>query len=235
MRRMSSKSLVGVMIAVGLASSANATIVTLRSGNGSIGGTDSFVTFLDGPNATDFGVLTAANFSSAQTGLAASIITANGAWISSLAEDAAAKWIGDNSGAASNGNTALYAESFGLFNPVVSATITVHYAVDNSLGGTNNLSGLFLNGTALSPAPNQAGFSGDFSYTNSSVGSLLHSGTNFIYFDAVNGGGPAGIIYTVTITTVDGTTSGTPEPATFGLFGGAVLLLAAGRRFRKTA
>jgi len=202
---------------------AQASIITLHSGNGSVGSNDSLISFLDGPNSTDFAsAFTPGNFTSAQGGPAAFIVSPNGAWVPSLTEDAAAKWIGTNSGAASSGDTALYAMSFTLANPVISAAIALHYATDNSLGLSNP--GLYLNGTAVSPAPAGGSFNPENSYSNSNIGSLLHQGTNWIYFDAVNVGGPAGLLFTTTITTVDGT-SGAPEPATFALLGMALAVI----------
>jgi len=225
------KTLLGIGLAMAFTLSANATVVTLHSGNGTVGGTDSLITFLDGPLATDFALLTPANFLSAQTGTAASIINRNPAWLASLPEDANAKWIGTNSSAQtlSAGDTGLYAMSFFLPFPVFSATLDLHYAVDNSLGGANN-AGVFLNGTALSPTPGAGSYNVDTAYSNANIGSLLQPGVNWIYFDAVNLGGPAGLIFTATITTADNTAA--PEPATFAMFGGALVLIGSLRRFR---
>jgi hypothetical protein len=212
---------------------AGATTITLRSGNGTVGSTDSLITFLDGPNGTDFAALTSTDFSNARSGSAASIVPPNGAWISTLIEDASAQWIGDNSGASCcAGNSSLYAESFFLPSSVLSATLTVHYATDNFLGSATN-SGIFLNGTPVSPVPATGSFTFESSYSNSNIGPLLHQGTNFIYFDAVNGGGPAGFIYTATITTVDAPAGGgsAPEPSSWLLAAGSLGALFVRRRF----
>ena len=73
----------------------NAATVTVRSGNGSIGGTDAYVRFLIGPSFGPFGhVFTAADFASAQTGPPAFILAPNPLWISGLSEDPFAQWIG---------------------------------------------------------------------------------------------------------------------------------------------
>jgi hypothetical protein len=213
---------------LGLAVETHAAVVTLHSGNGIVGGSDTLIHFLDGPNGSDFAALTAGDFSNAQAGAAAFIISPHPAWQATLAEDASALWIATNAGGAGNGDTGLYAISFTLVNPVLSGSISLAYAVDNSMGGGNN-PGLFLNGTAVSPAPTFGGYNPESTYSNSNIGSLLQQGTNWLYLDGVNAGGPAGLIFTATITTVDGA-SGVPEPASLALIGGALVAFGLRRR-----
>ena len=139
-----------LVLAVAAAAASQATTVTLRSGNGTIGSTDSLITFLLGPADTDFNaVLTPSDFLNAQNGPAASIIP-HPFWIGALSTDPAAQWIGTNAdaGSSNSGTTGLYAESFFLPFDVGSATMTLDFAVDNSLGGFVN-TGAFLNGLAL--------------------------------------------------------------------------------------
>jgi len=200
--------------------SAKADSVTVNSGSG--------VTFLDsGVASADFSsAFTAENFTSAQTGTAASVLASTPFYVTSLVDGPGAVWIGTNSTAGTgSGDTALYAISFDLPSTVSSASLNLYYAVDNLLGESNP--GIYINGTAL---PNSTGilcsecltsFNQENNYTDASIGSLLVSGTNWLYFDAVNQGGPAGLIFSATITYEPTTATATPEPS-------SVLLLAAG-------
>jgi hypothetical protein len=89
------------------------------------------------------------------------------------------------------------------------------YAIDNALGDTN--AGIYINEAALPnstgiPCGNGVACFGAFdmvnTYSDASIGSLLVSGTNTIYFDAVNLGGPAGLLFSASITY----TPSTPVP-----------------------
>jgi hypothetical protein len=212
---------------------AQASLITFHSGNGSVGTNDALFTFLAGPVSSDFATLTAVNFTSAQTGPHAFIIANNPNWLTTLTEDPTAKWLGTNATAATGtGDTALYAISFNLPAAVVSATLDLHFAVDNQLGATDTNVGIFLNGTAVSSAFPTAGYGTETAFNSSTVGASLHAGTNTLYFDAVNLGGPAGFIVAGTLTTVDAGTPSVPEPATFVLLGGALVALGC-IRFRR--
>ncbi len=58
-----------------LSQSVSATTITLKSGNGIVGGTDTLITMLVGPLNTAFvGALTATDFTSASAGSAAIIL-----------------------------------------------------------------------------------------------------------------------------------------------------------------
>ena len=193
------------------------------------------VTFLDsGFTRTDFSSpFTGANFTAAQTGTAAFVLTSTPFWIASLPAAPAAQWLGTNSTAGTNvGDTALYAVSFNIPDPLLSGSFTLDYAVDNELGDVNP--GIYLNGIALPSSTGIGTFSSQFVYTAASVGADLVQGTNWLYIDAVNLGGPAGLIFSATTTTVN-STSPLPEP------GSGYLVLAAlacggafGRRLRGT-
>lgn len=179
------------------------------------------VTFLDsGSSNTDFSApFTAANFTAAQSGSAA-FLTTNGAYFPATNIPGAA-WIGTNATAATNsGDTALYAISFVLPSAVSSASLTFQYGVDNALGDTN--AGIYINGTAL---PNSTdipcgvgnscatSFQSVQTYTDTSIGSLLNSGTNWLYIDGVNLGGPGALIFSANVTYTPGTVTGAPEPS----------------------
>lgn len=180
---------------------ASAQTVTVRSGNGSVGGRDAAVTFLLGPPTGDFNHLfTATDFSNAQAGPAAFIVTPNPAWIPKLPSDPSAQWIGTNSDAGSSGNTALYAVAFTIANPFSSATLTLNFAVDDGIGATNP--GILLNGTAICDAYGQ-GFGSQSTVSCNDVGPLLHVGTNWFYIEGVNQVGAAGLLFSAAITTTE--------------------------------
>jgi uncharacterized protein (TIGR03437 family) len=181
--------------------------VTVRSGNGTVGGRDGSVTFLLGPAIGDFNhVFTASDFSAAQTGPPAFIIRPNPLWISGLSEDASAKWIGTNANAATtSGNTALYAVSFKISAQFSSATLTLHYASDDTPSFSG---GILLNGTVICQSSIEVGFSQEHTLT-CDVGSLLQVGTNWLYFNITNvaaagaTSSPAGLLFSATASTTD--------------------------------
>ena len=203
------------------ASLAIAATVTVRSGNGDCRRNGQRCYLSAGAGTGDFSnPFSAADFSNAQHGPAAFIIVPWTLWVPSLSADPTATWIGASSTSSSaQGNTALYAVSFTIPNAFSSATLTLHYAVDDELGVGQQV--LYLNGKALylsgNPAcsavigtANQA-FAREDSATCTSIDSFLQVGTNWLYFDDVNLIGEAGIIFSATITTTDVVVS--PEPS----------------------
>jgi hypothetical protein len=186
----------------------------------------SAVTFL--PNGTstttDFSsAFIPANFTSAQTGANADVLTTTPFYTTAASlTGAGAQWIGTSAGGG-NGSTpdftALYAISFNIPDAFVSGSLTLNYEVDNVLGDLNP--GIYLNGTALPGSTNNTGcgpecFLALQSYTDSSVTANLVQGTNWLYIDAVNVGAEGGLIFSATISTVN-STGVTPEPSTYGL------------------
>jgi hypothetical protein len=179
------------------------------------------VTYLDsGTTNGDFpSPFTAGNFTSAQTGTAASVLVATPAYFSS-SDIPGAVWIGTNPVAGFvYGDTALYAVSFDLPSNVSSASLSLAYGVDNDLGYSNP--GIYINGTALPsstgiPCVNcTSAFQSVNTYDDASIGSFLTSGTNWIYFDAVNLGDEASFIFSAGITYT--ATTVTPEPGSLTL------------------
>ncbi len=176
--------------------------VIVRSGNGSILGRDSSVNFLLGPASADFSSpFTPNDLANAQGGSSAYILAPNPAWINNLASDPAAKWIGAVSGSSSVGNTALYAVPFTISSGFNNATLTVKYAVDDNLEFAAGSGGVLLNGTAVCTNQIIADIGQEHILACKNVGPLLHVGTNWLYFDAVNLGGAAGLIFSATIST----------------------------------
>ncbi|MGA2214706.1 MAG: PEP-CTERM sorting domain-containing protein [Bryobacteraceae bacterium] len=193
---------------------------------------------------------TNANFTSAQTGADASILTVAAPGDSPLpgyyvapnttTELENAAWIGTNVNAANPnggvGDTALYAISFTLPSNFTSASLTLYYAVDNEIGDKN--AGIYINGTALpnSTAIAQActtpptcpavNYDQQNSYTDASITTLLHAGTNWLYIDDVNLGLQGGIIFSADINYATSQFTSAPEPASALLIGLGVLGLA---------
>jgi|HubBroStandDraft_4_1064222.scaffolds.fasta_scaffold01045_4 hypothetical protein len=200
------------------------------------------VTYLyTGVCCTDFpAALTAANFASAQTGPNAVLDPfASPGYLPPLPGGPGAVAI-TGSGAASDG-TVLYAVSFDLPSTVSSASLELFYEIDNNLGLTN--SGVYLNGTALpNTIPNSCGvestlcFEEQQSYSDSSIGSLLVSGTNWLYLDQVNEGSIAGVIFSADVTFVPSTgTVPVPEASSLSLLCTGLLGLGLLKRKAKLA
>jgi hypothetical protein len=84
-------------------------------------------------------------------------------------------------------------------------------AVDNALGGGPN-QGVFLNGTAVSGNSMPAGFSSESFLQRNDIAPLLVAGTNTLYINSTDQGGPGGLIFSATIETVP-----IPEPVSLAL------------------
>lgn len=222
-----------ILLAVGLAFSlvnpARGETVVVRSGNGSIGGTDTSINMLVGPADAAFSAaFTPADFAAARTGADAFIINRNPAWLASLPSDASAQWIATNANGAGEGATALYAIDFILIEPFGDATLDLRFAVDNLLGGGPN-QGVFLNGTPISGVTTGGGFSGEFSHVRSDIAPLLTLGANTLYINSTDAGGPGGLLFSATITT----TAIIPEPGCI-LLGACSIGLILRRRHART-
>ena len=236
-----SLAMLGVLAALLFAAmpQANASTITLVSG--------SSVTLLNsGINDGDFASIGATQFTDAQTGSAAFIETPTACYAPAIAGTA---WIGTSVTAAgcpeATGNTALFAISFTLPSGVSPASISLSYYVDNELGDVN--AGVYINGTAL---PDSTGipcgvgvacgnaFDPDGAssvpnvFTDGNIGSLLATGINWLYIDAVNLGAQEGLDFSATIT-YSTTASGVPEPSNFlTLAAGLIGLIGIARRKR---
>jgi len=210
-------------------------IIELYSGNGTIGGADSQITFAPGPLDTGFGtVFTPASFAAASTGAAATVINNHPAWMTAAAFNAnastaavPAQWISNSpTGGAQfgdNGSSALYAIEFTITDTLItSASIDFDFAVDNLLGSTSPThgvnEGLFINGTALSGATSGGGFSPVFNFTRTDIAPLLVTGVNTLYINVTDVGGPAGLIFSTTINIEGSTAVAVPEPGLIAVF-----------------
>jgi hypothetical protein len=213
------------LVCLMLPGSVHANIVAVNSGSAVSG---SAVTYLDsGFTSTDFSApFTTADFTAAQEGTAASILTSTPSYIGSLPDGPGAVWIGTNPNAGtSTGDTALYAISFYIPSAVSAASFNLYYAVDNNLG--ENLPGIYINGTALPasglcPTEDTSCFTQENTYSDADISSLLVPGENWLYLDAVNEGGPAGLIFSANI---DYTPVAAPEPSSLLLLGTGLLAL----------
>lgn len=234
---LSTVSALAVALTIAAAPASADQIINLRSGNGTVGGTDSQITFLQGPADTGFGtVFTGANFTNAGVGAAAAIINRHPAWIApaSFTPDTSAQWIANSAGGAAEGSSALFAIDFTITDiAIASASISFNFAVDNILGttapgfGVNQ--GLFLNGVALSGNTSGGGFDSVHNITRTDIAPLLVSGVNTLYINSTDVGGPGGLLFSTTITTVAGSTE-IPEPSLVAIFGLGLIGLGLARR-----
>ncbi|QDU59151.1 hypothetical protein [Aeoliella mucimassa] len=223
--------LLAVGLVFGSATTARAEMVILRTGNGTIGSTDSLVTMLEGPADSGFvAAFTAADFASAQSGPSAVVVDNHPEWIDALSGDPVAQWVSTSDSGTSEGSSALYAIDFELTELFSDATINLLYAVDNVLGdGVNQ--GVFLNGVAVSGDSSGGNFSAEYNLVRSDIAPLLNVGTNTLYINATDQGGPSGLIFSATITTTP-----IPEPTTTTLcVAGAFGLLCCTCRHRRVS
>lgn len=215
-------------------------IVNLRSGwvSGSPGAYPQFeddITCWAGPGGTALSgsAFTAADFNAAATGpLSRVISSASLPWIATLPADPQARWI--NSAAYSNGwgspASVLYAVPFTVTtSSITSATLTVHWAADDTLGGLlagsdPNQMGVYINGVATTIAGGN--FASQTSAINVNVTGLVNTGANTMYFYQRDiGVGVAGLIFSATYTIL-------PTPGTAGLLACGGLAAVSRRRRR---
>jgi len=218
------------LVACGFAAGAaqGAAIITFRSGDGggAAGTPDPFVTVLPGPVGTGFTSLAAADFAAAQV-TSAVFAASNHFWIMTLPADPEAHWINTGIGG-TNEPSGLYA--IRIFNPTsfTEASLDLFYMVDDVLGALSDTevltASVYLNGEPLTATNGQVAGSGDFlqQHQLSFTGLTLNPGENFLYLNATNLFGLAGIIFSGTFTVV-------PEPMSLSLLG----LGASGLLFRR--
>jgi hypothetical protein len=210
---------------------ASCDLIQLRSGNGSVGSTDSRVSFLPGNiGGFDF-PFTETDFESARNGNAAYIVPSaipEETRLPSLTVDPLAKWVStrpfDYAGVAESG---LYAITFNLPAQVSVATFDLFYTADNDLGGGGNSGptakpsgpnniGLYMNGLELSLGDELLGtfLNQEYHFTRLNIANLLHAGRNTLYFNVRNMSGVgSGVLFHAEILT----SRAVPEPSTWAL------------------
>jgi hypothetical protein len=165
-------------------------IKTGQSGGapGSCGSLDDCFRYLTAPgcgSALSGAAFTAADFTAAQSGPFAALITPHPAWGTALACDPDARWI--NSAVApgsclGDAASVLYACPFEVTGPCTTATIDVCWLVDDALGdlsyGGANPIGVYVNGVALDASFTAGSYAVE---TSSSAAVSLTTGTNWLY------------------------------------------------------
>lgn len=211
--------------------------ITLQSGNGPVGGTDSRVTMLVGPANGGFGVVfDSSHFAAALSGPPAFVSPANGAWKAHLDPDPSAEWLTTRfiSGPGVWSDTALFAISFDLgAAPIQSASLDFHFLVDNDLGDAFN-EGLFLNGLPI-PGTRLTGqstshFQADHAFIDLDLSSLVHAGTNTLFVYQFDRDGPSGLQFSATVRY-----QAVPLPAAAWMALGLLLALGAARAHVRAA
>ena len=195
-----------VLAGLGLfGASANAGVINLVSGQGTVGGSDSAVSVLTGPYNTPMPSPIDFNLADYK---AASVVAPIAPWTATIA---GAQWdsVSPVGNTGNNGLTAIYAISFTEASTFPIATLSGLYAVDDFIGR------VWLNGTLIINNT----LTGSFTSTNTlapvDISSTLTAGTNTLYIENLNtGGGPSGILFNLQITT-----NTVPEPTSLAMVG----------------
>lgn len=233
------RALLALSIGLFSAGSAQAAVISLVSGNGAVGGTDSQVSMLVGSAVGAFGAsFTATDFTNAATGPAAFIVAPHAAWAPGLAGYAAAQWVSTNALGSSTlavnplgASTALYAISFTLgavSSAVLDFKLNADDFVGSSIAGPWVNQGVFLNGVAIPGSTSGNAATTVFSMTGVDVLSSLVVGQNTLYFNVTNKNpantknGPSGLLFGATLTT---TSAAIPTPNTISLVALGLLFL----------
>ncbi len=222
---------VSLSVLIAGAAISNAQVISFQSGNGNVGGLDSKITAISGPQTADFAALTSTDFSNVKGGNAASILTPLAAgWVSGLGGTSTAKWVGlepragDNS---THSESGLYAINFNVGSAMSKAQLDLKFSVDDQLGGSNN-EGLFLDGSAITGSRSFTDWNNQIESKSFDLGSLS-AGQHTLYFDVVNSGnGPAGLIFQGSVHN-----QAVPEPASFAAVGIGLLGIARRRRVKQ--
>jgi len=207
-------------------------IITVRSGNGSIGQPDGEITFVAGGSLFPLSnsAFTSADFADARNGPNALVVgQRNPAW-AQLNADPQAEWIGADPAALPA--SALYAMDFqvGVQN-ITNATVDFHWNVDDKLGDVDgngdptgpNPIGVYINGTPLDMSFSGGGLSSQSS-ASADVTSLLNTGQNQLYvYNRDTAAIISGVIFSATFNVI-------PAPPTGALALSGIALAARRRR-----
>lgn len=193
----------GVSLA-GLASQTVAapTTITFRSGYignapGVVGQSEDNINVLAGAAFTPI-AMNAGNFAAAAGGPAAVCVQPI-VWNPTLPADPLARWINPVSNPYGQPMSALYAVDLGAlgnWNTATSATLTIHWMVDDQLGDLNAFNGVYLN----NPANNLNIGGGNFATQTSAINvnvpvSWLQANNTLYLYQADIGSGLSGIIF----------------------------------------
>lgn len=174
--------------------------IILRSGNGPVGSRDAQIRFL--PFNTEGNVTpTESDFTAAQTGDFAFIDQPYPTYIQQLPTDPLAHWIGTTN--ALGLGSALYAIPFMVTDPIIAAaSLDIGYSVDNAVNG------IYLNGKPISNNILDGDYHGEYYVLRSDIAPLLvPNSINWLYINASDYGGFAGLIFNVTVN-IQGTAPG---------------------------
>lgn len=199
------RSFVALGLLATLALPAAAELVSLRSGNATIGNADPQISALVGLGATPLSasLFTAADFAAACGPRSAVVIAPHPAWLQQLACDPQAQWIGTD--AIASPASALYCQPFDVQTCCIeSAVMTFCWAGDDALGdgiyGGPNLDGVYINGTAVTPSINTGSYATQTTAGPIDVTALVHCGSNQLQvYNRDAAILVSGVIYSVTI------------------------------------
>lgn len=225
-------SVLAVLTILFLSQAAQASLITVRSGNGTVGSSDSQITFTSTAATQAFpDPFDAADFAAADSGSAAQVVSAATihGWEPNLIADPEAKWIAfdDNH----TPHSMLFSQSFDFFSSPGPQNIFLDFSfmVDDAIGDAGvvnpntdpNQQGVFLNGVTL---PIQSvfrfGFRNEATFNDIDVTGIINTnGTNTLYvYNRDTAGSVSGVIYTATFRAVS-------EPPAIILFITPLLML----------
>ncbi len=189
----------GALVAV--AGLASAETITIRSGTGSVGQPDVRSHVLTRSGLGPFpNLFTSADFAAARGGPAGFVHGAEASWVSSMAADASARWVGSNT-AASSSKTGLFAYSFYVSSAhpqTEPASLAFSYAAATQIGGGPN-QGVYINGQPLSGGTSGGSPTVVRLISRDDIAPLLVPGWNWLYVNHTASAFPSGLMFSATI------------------------------------